>query len=157
MDVSEYVEALEALNECRDALLMVEPLTWTTAIQGWQERASITRDLADRVADDKAAEGHAEFEDRALWKPTSCRRKEELCDGEPSTEAPPALRPALAGAPPDHGARHPPPAGVELRRPSQVCCEVVPDASWGGPLDSAVLSLLPARVPSLRLYGPGAR
>jgi hypothetical protein len=33
---------------------MVEPLTWTTAIQGWQERASITRDLADRVADDKA-------------------------------------------------------------------------------------------------------
>ena len=52
MDVSEYVEALEALNEC--CPLMVEPLTWTTAIQGWQERASITRDLADRVADDKA-------------------------------------------------------------------------------------------------------
>ena len=53
MDVSEYVEALEALNECCDEPLMVEPLTWTTAIQGWQERASITRDLADRVADDK--------------------------------------------------------------------------------------------------------
>ena len=52
MDVSEYVEALEALNECCDNPLMVEPLTWTTAIQGWQERASITRDLADRVADD---------------------------------------------------------------------------------------------------------
>jgi hypothetical protein len=51
MDVSEYVEAL---NECRDDPLMVEPLTWTTAIQGWQERASITRDLANRVADDKA-------------------------------------------------------------------------------------------------------
>jgi hypothetical protein len=33
---------------------MVEPLTWTTAIQGWQKRASITRDLADRVANDKA-------------------------------------------------------------------------------------------------------
>jgi len=54
MDVSEYVEALEALNECYDERLMVEPLTWTTAIQGWQERASVTRDLADRVADDKA-------------------------------------------------------------------------------------------------------
>jgi hypothetical protein len=54
MDVSEYVEALEALNECCDDPLMVEPLTWTTAIQGWQERASITRDFADRVADDKA-------------------------------------------------------------------------------------------------------
>jgi hypothetical protein len=54
MDDSEYVEALEALDECYDDLLMVEPLTWTTAIQGWQERASITRDLADRLADDKA-------------------------------------------------------------------------------------------------------
>ena len=54
MDVSEYVEALAALNEGRNDPLMVEPLTWTTAIQGWQERASITRDLADRVADDKA-------------------------------------------------------------------------------------------------------
>src|SRR5271165_4097115 len=54
MDVSEYVEALEALNECCDEPLMVEPLTWTTAIQGWQERARITRNLADHVADDKA-------------------------------------------------------------------------------------------------------
>jgi hypothetical protein len=54
MDVSEYVEALEALNECCDDPLMVEPLTWAIAIQGWQKRASITRGLADRVADDKA-------------------------------------------------------------------------------------------------------
>ena len=50
---SEYVEALEALDESHDDPLMVEPLTWATAIQGWQERASITRDLADRVADGK--------------------------------------------------------------------------------------------------------
>jgi hypothetical protein len=54
MDVYEYVETLETLHECCDEPLMVEPLTWTTAIQGWQERASITRDLADRVSDDKA-------------------------------------------------------------------------------------------------------
>ena len=60
MDVSEYVEALAALNEGRNDPLMVEPLTWTTAIQGWQERASITRDLADRVADDKARHTHEE-------------------------------------------------------------------------------------------------
>jgi hypothetical protein len=56
MDYSEYVEAPEALNECCDDALMVEPLTWTTVIQGWQERASITRALADRVADDKASQ-----------------------------------------------------------------------------------------------------
>ena len=51
MDKPEYIEALD---ECYDDPLMVEPLTWDTAIQDWQERASITRDLADRVADDKA-------------------------------------------------------------------------------------------------------
>jgi hypothetical protein len=53
MDVSEYVEALGALNENCDDPLMVEPLTWDTAFQGWQKRARITRNLADRVADDK--------------------------------------------------------------------------------------------------------
>ena len=51
MDNPEYIEALD---ECCDDPLMVEPLTWDTAFQGWQERASITRDLADRVADGKA-------------------------------------------------------------------------------------------------------
>ena len=40
MDVYEYVEALEALNECCDDPLMVEPLTWTTAIQGKNGPAS---------------------------------------------------------------------------------------------------------------------
>ena len=51
MDNPEYIEALD---ECCDDPLMVEPPTWDTAFQGWQERASITRDLADRVADGKA-------------------------------------------------------------------------------------------------------
>ena len=51
MDKPEYIEALD---ECYDDPLMVEPLTWDTAIQDWQERARITRDLADRVADGKA-------------------------------------------------------------------------------------------------------
>jgi hypothetical protein len=37
MDYSEYVEALEALNECYDDALIVEQLTWATVIQAWQE------------------------------------------------------------------------------------------------------------------------
>jgi hypothetical protein len=50
----ENPEYIEALAECYDDPLMVEPLTWDTAFQGWQKRARITRDLADRVADGKA-------------------------------------------------------------------------------------------------------
>src|SRR5260370_17370558 len=77
-------------------------------------------------------------------------------DGKSSTQAPPALRPALAGAPSDYGARHPPPAGVELRRPSQVLYEKLPDAQWWGALECPMPAVLPARLPSLWLYGQRA-
>ena len=47
------MRAIEKAKAFEDTLF-VEPTAWTPLYGAWQERASITRDLADRVADDTA-------------------------------------------------------------------------------------------------------